>query len=152
MDNAFKASKALSKELGADEWVPHRALAGGIMACKFKVKPEGWKRLGAKYSDLYEPMEKNKALRDRLAALPVIPYKELNELVGFKRVDHIDENTGVWRRMSCPGLVVLKDCFLLDTGDASISKYTPPNADIVEILESEYQRLWEAGKKKRPSK
>lgn len=149
---ARRAARAVVDELGADQWVPQRGLAGGIMACEFKTPPEGWKRLSARHPKLYEPMAKNKALRERLAALPVVPYKDLNDIVGFKQVDHIDENTGVWRRISSPGLHPLKDCFLMDTGDAAVSKYTPPNGDIVEILESEYQRLADGGKKKRKAK
>lgn len=94
-------------------------------------------------------MVRNKPVRDRLASLPVLRNEELNSIVGFKKVDHIDEDTGRWYRMSRPGLYRGKDCFLMDTGMIPGSKYTPPNADIVEILESEYERLLDASKKNR---
>lgn len=149
MQMAHKAALKLVNELRADQWVPRSGLAGGITAIQFAKAPEGWKRMSAKHADLFEPRAKNTLWRDRIKALDVVPYAALNEIVGFKEVDHIDENTGTWKRMRCPGLYKYADGFLLDT---SIAEYTPPNGDIVEILESEYNRLMAEDEKKPAAK
>lgn len=146
MEAARKAKHRLLHELGAVRYVPARGyLEGGMDAVEFDAQREGWVRIGGRNSKLYYPNSKNTELRERLKALPKVAHAALNTIVGFKPVDEIDEESLVWRRYNCPGVQFLRDAVLLDTGKA---KYTPPNGDIVEILESEYNRLAEAGRKK----
>jgi hypothetical protein len=146
MEGARKAVNEVLDELGAKRYTPaYGAMVGGISGVELAAKPEGWVRVGGGNSRIYYPSVKNTAMRERLKALPTVSHDALNRIVGFKRHDHIDEDGGVWRRFNCPGIQFVQDAVLLDTGKA---KYTPPNGDIVEILESEYNRLAEAGRKK----
>lgn len=144
MEAARKAVFPVLDELGAKRYAPRRGLAGGIMAVEFRTPPEGWKRIGKPGQDLYAPKVSNKEMVERLKALPVLKYEELNSIVGFKQGTTVDEDSGSFVQYRCPGMYMVKDAVLLDTGNA---KYTPPNADIVEILESEYRRLKEADEK-----
>ncbi len=149
MDAARKAVFPVLDELGAKRYAPCRGLAGGIMAVEFRTPPEGWKRAGKPGQDLYEPKMSNKEMRERLKALPVLKYEELNTIVGFKEGTSVDEDSGSFVQHRCPGMYMGKDAVLLDTGYA---KYKPANADIVEILESEYRRLKEADEKRTTKK
>lgn len=145
MLKADRARNPILDELGSKRFAPVRGLAGGILAVEFGKPPAGWKRIGKPWQNLYEPTVKNKEMIAKLKALPVLKYDELNAIVGFKEVDHMDDEAGTWTRIRCPGVRWKKEVILMDTGRA---KYTPPNADIIEILESEYVRLSEEKRKK----
>lgn len=139
MDAAHKAVNKVLDELGAQRYqAAYGAMLGGISAVELPSKPEGWVQVGARSSRLFYPSAKNTAWRDRLKALPTLKHDELNSVVGFNPQHRIDEDRMVWKRYKAPGIQFLKNAVLLDTGAAD---YTPPNADIVEILESEYRRL-----------
>ena len=146
MTAARKAVNAVLDELGAERYTPaYGAMVGGISGVELSAKPEGWVRVGGGSSRIYYPSAKNKAMRERFHALPKVSHDELNEIVGFKRSEEIDDETLVWRRYNCPGVHFGQGVVLMDTGRA---KYSPLNADIVEILESEYRRLSEKEEKR----
>jgi hypothetical protein len=138
-DEAHAALVAVLDELGTDEYIePHGLLAGGVIAIRLATKPEGWRN-----SDwgkgFYVPKRNNQEWNTRLYSLPLIKNKELNDIVGF--MPHRKGLTMLQR----PGIEWMTEQVVL-TMDPE-SKYTPPNADIIEILESEYQRLNEAADK-----
>jgi hypothetical protein len=141
-----KATNKFINELGAHEFMDGNGIAGGLSAVAFREKPEGWVK-SAYGPGLYYPSAKNRTMRDRIAALPVVPHSALNEIVGFKPTTSIDEDRGRMVRHRAPGFGPAKGCFTMTV--SSTAKYTPPNADIIEILESEYLRLMESKPKKK---
>jgi hypothetical protein len=139
-----KAVNKLLDELGTHEFIDGNGIAGGLGAVAFRDKPEGWVRSG--YGPgLYYPSAKNRAMRERIAGLPVVPHSALNDIVGFKPSTSFDGDRGRMVRHRSPGFGPAEGCFTMTV--SSTAKYTPPNADIIEILESEYQRLMEAADK-----
>ena len=149
---AYNLVQAIRKEMGLP-WkgtehnyaANNNALAGGLVAIQFDAKPEGWKRVGKPHQRLFAPMAKRKDLCDRFRALPTVPLQDLNGIVGFERFVGLSANGEGMVAYRAPGLQWVDGAFLMTVPVKA--KYTPPNADFVEILESEYQRLAEAGRK-----
>lgn len=119
-------------------------LAGGIMAIGFDTKPDGWKVVGEPWQKLFAPKANQKELWDRIKVLPKLQLHELNDIVGFKKGVSAGNDLS-WVIHRAPGMEWVDGAFLMEVPSAC--KYTPPNADIVEILESEYRRLSEEKKK-----
>lgn len=130
----------LSKELGGTGRYCkkiHR-LAGGVSGIEFKQKPEGFKVVGEPYQNLYYPKVTNKTACKQIEALPTLEYNALNSIIGFKSPQTVSADRGiVW--INAPSVIWGKNEMLLDI--ESGCKYTPPSKDIVEILESEYEKL-----------
>lgn len=148
---AYKLVQEIRKEMG----LPHKGskhtyasqsdvLAGGIMAIGFDAKPEGWKVVGEPWQKLFAPKANRKDLWERIKVLPKLQLHELNDIVGFKKGMSASKDLS-WVIHRAPGMEWVDEAFLMEV--PSNCKYTPPNADIVEILESEYQRLSQEKKK-----
>lgn len=134
MQVARKAAYAFVKSVGATQFASaSHVLEGGVGGVVFDKKPEGWTMVGKPWQNLYFPKVKQKELLDKIRALPLIANEDLNAIVGFK--DHglvVDEDSGSFSSIRRPGVQWVKDCVLVDVPNKC--KYTPPNADIVEIL------------------
>jgi len=135
---ANKESEVLVKSLGGKRFCKGQNVAfGGIAAIEFDEKPKGWKMVGEEYQKIYYPKVILNSLIKRFNELPTISYDEINEIVNFNAPQTICCDGGLqW--VSCIGLVWGEDCVLLSVPDGA--KYTAP-ADVIEILESEYNRL-----------
>jgi hypothetical protein len=117
----------------------HRSnkLAGGLSAIEFETKPEGYKVVGEKWQHLYYPKASNKKDCALIEGLPTIDYDELNTIVNFEAPQTVSSERGIaW--ISTVGLTFGDDEMLISVPTGC--KYTPPT-DVVEILESEYDKL-----------
>lgn len=152
---AYALVRSIRKEMGlpheGDEhnYAGSRHLAGGIAAIQFETKPEAWKQVGKPYQRLYAPLAREKAMWARIKALPIVPVEDLNNIVGFERFVSIADGGDGLVAHRAPGMRLVPDAFLMEV--PSKATYTPPNGDIIEILESEYNRLADAGRKETQS-
>ncbi len=129
----------LAKELGAAHYSKsQRGIGGGIEALDFpKSAPDNYKKIGPKYQNWYFPKASEKETLKRIAELPVIDYKELNQTLGFKGPQVVASENGLLM-VSTPAISWNdKDIILSLPGEV---KFSPSN-DVVEILESEYNRI-----------
>jgi DNA-directed RNA polymerase subunit N (RpoN/RPB10) len=138
-----EAARAVVNELGASKYC-HRShhLAGGISALVFDKKPEGYKEVGEKYQNFFYPKVANKAALEKIESLTLVEFDDLNKIVGFKAPQTVSSERGImW--ISTVGLTwaehgIPEEDMVMDIENGC--KYTPP-ADVVEILESEYEKL-----------
>lgn len=130
----------LVKTLGGKRYCKHQhVLAGGIAAIEFDSKPDDYKIMGEKYQNLYYPKVSNKKDCKLIQELPTLDYKELNSLVNFNGPQTIPNDHGFgW--VSTVGIIWGEDEILIEV--PSGCKYTPPE-DLIEIVESEYEKLKE---------
>jgi hypothetical protein len=128
----------LVEELGGSEYCNKQHVAfGGIAAIKFAEKPKGWRIVGKTWQNLYFPKASEKQLLQKISNLPVIEYEEINNIVKFKAPQTVShENHLAW--VSCVGLIWGKNYILISVAPGA--KYEPPK-DIIEIVESEYEKL-----------
>ncbi|HQV53974.1 MAG TPA: hypothetical protein PLX17_00585 [Chitinophagaceae bacterium] len=139
IDHVQSESAKLAKEFGGGEVATSgRNLAGGIDAVEFKEKPEGWKVVGETWQKLFYPKsdKSNKEIHEKIQALPVVKFEELNSLVKFD----------IQGATSGRGLAFVKSVacawgkgyVLIEVHENC--KYTPVEG-MIEILESEYKKL-----------
>jgi len=112
-------------------------LAGGVSGVVFDKQPEGWKKLSQEGH--YMPKVKNKELADRFKALPTLGLKLIQDITGYPSGEIGENKDGQLVRFGVPGLV-WEDEYVLFNASSS-APWTPPNADFIEILESEYFQL-----------
>lgn len=141
MISCDEAAKSLVESVGGEKYCRNKYyLYGGISAVQFESKPENWRVVGQKWQRLYYPKStsKNKKLFEALRELPVLEHKELNNIVNFKGPQTISCDEGLaW--IDTVGLQFGKNSeILIETANGC--EYTP-NKDIVEILESEFEKL-----------
>lgn len=146
---AINAANKLCKQLGANSYIPEREAAwGGIMAFEFKdTPPEGFKPVYKKHQDnLYYPKatKKNKPLHVQINTLPSITYDQINKLVGFKQQTVTTKGNLYWINTVT---IVYKTGYIL-MATASGTRYKP-KPGMVEIVESEYERLSKPKTKKK---
>lgn len=145
MERVRDAVDPILKEYGTDRYISTQGeLVGGIHALELKTKPEGFKVIGKPWQRLYAPKASNTKEYKRFCALPTLPFSALNDILGFKGGALMDGGGLSW--VNCPGIEFHDKHVLLDLPNKC--KYTAPNADIVEIFESEYVRLSEEKKVK----
>lgn len=133
-----KESVELVESLGAQKFCKKLNVAyGGIGAILFDKKPQGWKMVGEQGDNLFYPKATEKELNLKFNALPTISFNEINQIVKFNAPQTIC-NGGNMQWIDCIGLVWGKDCVLISVTEGA--KYEAP-VDVIEILESEYQRL-----------
>ena len=133
-------SQTLCEELGAKGVYSYNSeLAGHIAGFTFDKKPENWRPADKNGSFLYYPkaVKNTQPIRDKIAAIPRIEFKELNQIVGFTPFSYPD-GSGI-RIIKHIGYVMMSEYCLVDV-HSETPNYTP-NADMVEILESEFFRL-----------
>lgn len=130
--------KDLNEEVGAEGAMTSSShLAGFIAGFKFPQKPDGWKSASKSYPIFFpKSIRKNTPLLERIAAIELIDFKVLNEIVGFKPQTYCEGSTVKF--IKSVGYALRDDYCLLSVSERA--KFTP-NADMVEILESEYLRL-----------
>ncbi len=138
IDKCDDAALALAKELGGDQIGTSNhsdCLAGEIEAIHFKEAPpkELWRKVGESYQMFFMPKVKNKSALGKIAALDKVRDSELNDLVGFPKGLQV-VGLSIIRRVG----VSFGKTILIESS-AGI-KMKPP-ADMVEILESEYEKL-----------
>lgn len=134
-----KATHDLVDEFGVTEWVgtDRGSLAGGITGFKMESMPEGWKRVySQQYHNAYFPksIPKNKALLNRIYALPTLDKVALNSIVGYK-----PQWVGFTHHRAV-GIKFGYDLHLVQVAEGC--KYTPPKG-MEEITVSEFNRLCE---------
>lgn len=145
-DKCLQASQKLAKSIGATNVATRdgRNLAGGVDAFEFPygkdpdamlwMKPDRhnsprlfYPRSGKKYTQ-------NQELHDKIDALPVVTIDEYNAIIGFER--HWGSNLTHYVTY---GLSIHKDFALIKISEGAT--YAPATEDMVEILESEYEKL-----------
>ncbi len=123
-------------------------IAGGISGIIFqngKKPPEGWRYTGESFNE-YMPKKNvsaNKELNKRIKELPIVEYDALNDPLNFDWHD----NDGSRKVSFHPGIKWKNNYILID-----VSKHYPrykPQEGMIEILESEYNKLAEEKKKKK---
>lgn len=130
----------LADSVGATNYCrSQNGIGGGIAALEFKVKPEGYKKVGSSWDKLYYPKASNKELSQQIAELPIIRASELNEILVFKAPQMITSH-GNLMMVSAPSVTWDDMQIIIDIPNGC--KYDPPS-DVIEILESEYQRIKE---------
>lgn len=138
MQRCNVAATKLANELGATNGGRHlsraHVVAGGISGIKLDSKPNGWKGTHRDYYGYYIPKisKANREISNKIASLPVVSHDDLNAVVGF----HEHYKDGRW--YTSPALNWGDDYVLLHTSPGC--DFTP-NADMIEILESEYVKL-----------
>lgn len=144
-----KASFNLIEELGFKEaYGKSFVLSGGfygLIPIDGKTKPDGYSwAFNDRQGNAVMPsknLKKNKEILDKIKNLPVVEYSELNKLVTYK--DEMSKRpSGKGNGTSinfCPEVHWKEKFILIDIPDYS-GKYKPPK-DMIEILESEYQKL-----------
>jgi hypothetical protein len=131
-------ARQIVSETGAKEYYKaNNCVAGGISGIKFAKRPSGWKRL-KRLHDTYYPQSSNKSLLERIAELPLVSYDELNQIVKFEAPQEVADKGDVTRLILSPGLVWGEEVILMSVEPGSV--YSPP-ADVIEIVESEYNSL-----------
>jgi hypothetical protein len=138
VNDVNKQAKDMVTQLGGARYCrKSNKLAGGLSAIEFETKPEGYKMAGEKWQHLYYPKASNKKDCALIEGLPTIDYDELNSIVNFKAPQTISAERGIlW--VSTVDLTFGDEEMLI--GVRSGCEYEPP-ADVVEILESEYDKL-----------
>lgn len=140
INEANNVAIELAKSFGSNKVAKTgRNLGGGIDAIEFEEKPENWKSVGEKWQNLFFPKscKENKAILEKINALPIVKKSELNEIVGFKAPQTVSSANGIgW--VETVGLVVGKEDILLSITEGV--KFEP-NQDMKEILNSEFEQL-----------
>lgn len=115
----------------------HQVIAGGVSSIEILTgKPEGWRKAVGHKEYMPSKLKKNKDLLDKIAALPFVTNSEITDLLKY---DWRNTTKSAGNRISfCPGVIWKKKLILIDVAD--YVKYKPV-AGMVEILESEYQKL-----------
>jgi hypothetical protein len=140
MDKVQKQAKELAIEFGGTTAATNgRHLAGGIDAVEFKEKPDGWRSVGNSWQNLYYPKadKKNKEIHEKIQALPVLEFKELNDAVGFTGNQSVCTDNG-FSFIKTVGMQWHKDFILMEVAEKT--KYTPIKS-VEEILGSEFDKL-----------
>jgi hypothetical protein len=142
----FENSKRVNKQaldlaykLGFEEFVTAREVSGGISAFVSKEKRDGYKQVYKKHGNNFwfpKSTKENKELINEINNLPVITIDEFNSIIGFEPEFIGDKFI---RRYSL-SFSEIGNCYMVDTG---IAKDYKPNSDMIEILESEYNKLRE---------
>lgn len=142
----YKEAKKVVRELGGTgHCSDHNAAWGGVDAIEFAERPAGWKIMGKAWQRLYYPKASERELCKKLSALPTVSHKEINEIVKFNAPQTVCNDAGMYF-VNCVGLTWGKDYVLMEVTEGA--KYKAPK-DVVEILDSEFQKLKErAGKVK----
>lgn len=139
LDAIKSQSDALCVEVGAKAvYVDTSYLSGSISGFVFNTKPENWRCVDSTIS-LYYPksVKATEGIRGKISAIPRIGLKELNAIVGFSPFSYAD-GSGI-RIIKHIGYAMKTEYCLVDV-HSETPNYTP-NADMVEILESEFFRL-----------
>lgn len=141
MKECNAAASALAKELGGVDGQRlsggHDCIAGGLGGIKLSSKPDGWRNASKHHYGFYFPKitKSNKPILAKIADLPKVTYRDLNSVVGFEF-----QSSGLtW--FNCPSVKWGPEYVLLAIHEDC---YFTPNADMVEILDSEYKTLAEA--------
>ena len=140
MNEVQKQAKDLAIELGGTAAATSgRNLAGGIDAVEFDKKPDGWRSVGNSWQNLYYPKadKKNKEIHDKINALPILKFEELNNAVGFSANQSVCNSNG-FAFIKTVGMQWHKDFILMETAEGT--KYTPVDG-VQEILGSEFEEL-----------
>jgi hypothetical protein len=112
-------------------------LAGGISTIEILGgKPEGWRDNTYGVSNEYFPKKnkQNKEILAKIKALPVVEYRELNDLVNF------DMHDTKSNRISFHPEIIWGDDAILIGISSQYENYKPVKG-MVEILESEYNLI-----------
>lgn len=145
-DKCRRASQKLAKSIGATNVATRSGLnlAGGVAAFEFPcnkepdamfwMKPDRHNSPNLFYPRYGKKYTQNQELHDKIAALPVVTIAEYNAIIGFEK--HWGANMTQYVTY---GLSIHKDFALIKISEGA--KYTPNSEDMVEILESEYQKL-----------
>ena len=140
VNSAHKAALSLIKEIGANSYRPSSwSIGGGISSLAFNEEKDSkmWKKMSyGKFE--YMPKTNNKEgreLMNKIHELPMVSWSDLTKLL-------TTEDDPFW----CPGVVKTDECFLFDISDKHAKKL---NADLIEILNSEYFALKEAHEAKK---
>lgn len=137
-DACFQAAKVVVEEVGGlGKWfAAHDAAAGGISGIQFAKCPDGWKGVRPYPNTYFFPkktVKTNAPLLKRIHELPMVITEEFNAVVGFK--PQFTEGLLHLRR---PALFLRDDYALLKVHEEA--KFAP-NADMVEITMTEFQKL-----------
>jgi hypothetical protein len=142
----FENSKRVNKQaldiankLGFEEFVTAREVSGGISAFVSKEKIDGYKQVYKKHGNNFwfpKSTKENKELINQIGALPVITEEEFNSIIGFE--PEFVGNRFV-RRYSL-SFSEKGNCYLVDT---SVARDFKPSEDLIEVLESEFNKLKE---------
>jgi hypothetical protein len=98
-------------------------------------KPDGWRSVGASWQKFFWPKATNKSMLKELNALPAISNDVLNNLLNFSF--RSGPGLEIYYR---PGVAWHKEYVLVNTDRAPYE----PVEGMVEILESEYEKLYAA--------
>lgn len=144
MDAAYKAAKKLATDVGADSWLtPTNVVYGGItgfdklFAGDTKLYKKAGKQEGTQF---YFPrsVPANKALLERIAALPTVKVKDINSVLNY------EPQTIGNKHYFSPAISYRKKVALVKTQEAV--KYKPIEG-MVEITQSEYDNLLKTSEK-----
>jgi len=130
-----KKTKALVERLGAEQFLRNdNYLAGAPIGFQFDKCPDGWKSEG---QGCYFPkanLKANKPLLAEIKALPKLDKQELLTILGYKPMQRGKGNIIYFS----PSFRWGNEFCLLEVQEDI--KFTP-NADMIEILSSEYKTL-----------
>lgn len=136
-------AQALTKELGFERYgISRHHRAGGISCIEAHPKPEGYVSVGKKWQCLVYPKASNKAVLEKIKALPVMTFEEFGSAIGFK-----PQFKGLTYYRSY-GVEQVGQTYLIEVADEC--DYTPAQG-MVEILSSEYKALLAAKKSEQVS-
>lgn len=143
--DAVDAADAFAKTIGAVGVYSRRSRqVGGVGAFRFPYDAPPDKKFWMQpdrhnTSDAYYPrsgkakkIRQNDELHDKISKLPVVEYKEINEVIGFK-----DQWVGFTNYITY-GLEVNDDYALIEVGDECAYEPLP---GMIEITISEYNKL-----------
>ena len=121
---------------------PYNCIFGGISALELDHKPTGWMVYGKAWQGLYTPKASQKKLWAEWAKLPVVKEIELKDLLGYGNYSGAKDGGIAWSTM--PAFVPTPDFILIQTSEVATTYVPKPG--MIEILESEYNALYEAHK------
>lgn len=135
---ANEKAMSICLELGGEKVATNgRYLGGDIAAIRFSQKPEGWEVVGEKINRLYFPKADNKVALEKLEEVTPVELYELNNLLGFNEQSISYDKTNVWI-IAIPTVLFERNIILVHVKTGC--KYQPV-ADMIEILDSDYQAL-----------
>lgn len=151
-DKCIEAAKKLTKEFGAEtsgKWGSSQNYFGGADGFRFEYgkNPDKtlWKVADKNNSRFFSPKANNKVAWEKIKALPVVTYDEINKAVGFPDgLQAVGDGMGI-SIIHTVGLAKGKNYFIMDVHDKI--KLKPPKG-VVEILGSEYDKLMKLIEKK----
>lgn len=116
----------------------YNSIAGGISAFSYDSKPPLFVLAGKSWERRYYPRKckDNKALLEKIHALPRVEYSELNELIGFKSQSY-GKGRGI-TFCNCPGIHFFRNYVLVEVDEEA--KYKPV-IGMKEITVSEFNQL-----------